>query len=128
MLSNTSVPEFSSTNIAEHLRGLLRKTFHSLLGESAGEAVVLLLEKSLQQDLGRALWENPKRIYDELLRMFGEGTRVLMNIIISNINQECKLNIEPGKIMKLMCSENRSDVEELRSIIRLVVKSCGAKH
>ncbi|MEM4922345.1 MAG: hypothetical protein QXU65_05050 [Sulfolobales archaeon] len=89
---------------------------------------MLLLEKSLQQDLGRALWENPKRIYDELLRMFGEGTRVLMNIIISNINQECKLNIEPGKIMKLMCSENRSDVEELRSIIRLVVKSCGAKH
>jgi len=122
MSPNTSSSDISSTSNAEILRELFRKILHSLLGESAGETVLLLLEKNLQQDLGRTLWEDPRRIYYELFKIFGEGTKVLINIMISRINQEFKLNIESEKIMKLACSKDQSSAEELRSIMRLIVK------
>lgn len=122
MPPNTSPLDPSNMSDAEILRELFRKILHSLLGESAGEAVLLLLEKNLQQDLGRTLWEDPGRIYHELFKIFGEGTKVLISIMISRINQEFKLNVESEKIMKLMCSKDQSSAEELRSIMRLIVK------
>lgn len=122
--SDAPASSASDKDVSNIFYGLLKRILCSSLGESAGRAVLLLITKNLQQDLSRALWENPKNVYDELFKIFGEGTKVLMNIIVSSINQECKLNIKPERFMELMRSENRDAVEELRSIMRLIAKSC----
>ncbi|MEM0317359.1 MAG: hypothetical protein QXO97_05160 [Candidatus Nezhaarchaeales archaeon] len=123
MTSRESASDVSDAYLAELFYRLFEKLLYSSLGESAGRAVLLLLRKSLQQDVGKALWENPKKVYDELLKIFGEGTKVLINIIVFGIKQVCKLDINSEDFIELMQSENQNSVEKLRSIMRLIAKS-----
>lgn len=121
--SNASDSDVSDRDAANLFYKLFRKSLRTLLGNSTGEAVLLLVKRSLQRDIDEALLKNPREVYDELSRIFGVGTRVLMNVIVSNINKECGLDVKPEKFVELMCSEDRGKLEEMRSIMRLIAKS-----
>lgn len=77
----------------------------------------------LHQDLSKAYGRTPRRFGINYLRFFGEGVRVLMDIMVSNANRKCRLDIKPKRLLELMCSEDRNAIEGLRSIMRLIVKS-----
>lgn len=120
---NASSSEASIEDVAESFYEVFRRLLYSLLGESVGEAVLTLVKKSIQQDITKAFWENPRRVYDELFKIFGEGTKVLISIIVSRINQECGLDIKPEKLITLMCSGDQGNVNEIHSIMMLIAKS-----
>lgn len=104
---------------------LSRRIIYSMLGESAGKAILFFLQEALRRDPFEVLWENPKAFYDEMSRIFGEGTKVLINILLTNIDRECGLSMNPEHFIEIVQSSNQGSLEEIRSFIRDVAKRCG---
>lgn len=104
-------------------RETFRRIVCSSLGESAGEAVIFLIKEALRRDPIEALWDNPSVVYNEMVRLFGEGTKILISILASNINRECGLSVNPEYLLELMRNGSRSAIDEIRSFIESVVKA-----
>ncbi|MEM2151408.1 MAG: hypothetical protein QXG68_07810 [Candidatus Bathyarchaeia archaeon] len=109
---------FSERRFIEVFRETLRKMICSSLGESAGEAVLFFLREALKRDPFEVLWEDPRAVYYEMTKVLGEGAKVLINLLVTNINRECGLNISPDHFLKLMRNGNQRSVEELRLFLR----------
>lgn len=116
---------FSNAHFIETFRETSRRIICSSLGESAGEAVLFFLREALKRDPFEALWDNPRTVYHEMVRVFGEGAKVLINLIVTNINRECGLNISPEYFLELMRNGNQRSVEELRSFLRKMAEIRG---
>lgn len=113
----------SFTASIDAFRDVFRRIIYSSLGRSAGEAVMLLLREIIRRDPIEVLWENPKAVYDEMVKIFGEGTKVLISILVSNINKEYGLNMSPERFLELMRDGSQNAVEEMRSLIESVAKA-----
>lgn len=109
----------------EAFRETSRRIFCSSLGESAGEAVIFLLKEAMKSDPFVALWENPKIFYNEMVKVFGEGAKILINLLITTVNQECGLNMDPKHFLDLMCEGSQKSLDEIRSFIRRVAEIRG---
>lgn len=121
--SNTSSVNDSTEIPLEVFREVFRRIVCSSLGESAGEAVIFFIKETLRRDPIEALWENPRAVYDEMVRLFGEGTKILIGILVSNINRECGLSMNPEYFLELMRNGSQSAIDEIRSFIESVAKA-----
>ncbi|MEM2351342.1 MAG: hypothetical protein QXT26_02935, partial [Thermoproteota archaeon] len=104
-------------------RATSKKIICSSLGESAGEAAIFLLREVMRRDPFEVLWENPRAFYEEIVKVFGEGAKVLINVLIENINREYGLTMRPEHFLELMREGDRKALEEIRSFIRMVAKA-----
>lgn len=100
-----------------------RKIICSSLGESAGEAAIFLLKEALRRDPFEVLWENPREFYEEMVRVFGEGAKVLINVLIISIDREYGLSMRPERFLELMREGNQRALEEIRSFMRMVAEA-----
>ncbi|MBS7625308.1 MAG: hypothetical protein QXF59_05365 [Candidatus Bathyarchaeia archaeon] len=113
------MPEHSSVKV---FREVFRRVLLSSLGESAGEAALFFLRRSLGCDPFEVFWDNPGGFYRELEKIFGVGTKVLIRLLASRINSELGLNIDPERFLELMRSEDRRSAEEIRSLIMKIAE------
>ncbi|MEM1582871.1 MAG: hypothetical protein ABIM44_01545 [candidate division WOR-3 bacterium] len=102
----------------EGFRETCRRIIYSSLGESAGKAALLFMQRDLGRDPFDALWEDPRGVYCAMEKIFGRGVKVLVHILVAGINRERGLNISPERFLELMCNGNQSSVEEIRSIVK----------
>lgn len=99
----------------------------SSLGEAAGEAILFLLRRELKRDPFEVFWENPKAFYRGIERVLGVGAKILIKLLISRINSELGLSMSPERFLKLMQSDNKSSIEEVRSFIANMHESYKSK-
>lgn len=104
-------------------RMVSRRVLCSSLGFSSGKAILFFLKEALGRDPFEVLWENPKAFYDEIVKVFGDGAKILISILVENINLECGLSMSPEHFIEIIQSENQSSLEEIRSFIRMVAES-----
>lgn len=116
---NSSEKEF----IIGVFRDFFRKTLCSSLGESAGKAVLLLIQKRLKDDFFNVLWEDPRAAYSEMERVFGVGINVLINLLAAEIEREYSLKMNPEHFLNLMRSGDQRSIEEMRSFLRRMAES-----
>lgn len=116
---NTSEREF----IIGVFRDFFRKTLCSSLGESAGKAVFLLIQKGLGRDFFEVFWEDPKAACCEIERIFGVGANVLISLLAAGIEREYNLKMSPERLLDLMRSGDHSSREEVRSLLRNMAES-----
>lgn len=117
----------STDILLEVFRWAFRRIVCSSLGESAGEAVIFFIKETLRRDPIEVLWENPRAVYDEMVRLFGEGTKILISILILNINREYGLSMDPEYFLELMYNGGQSAINEIRSFIESVAKARGGR-
>lgn len=103
------------------------RIIYSSLGESAGGAILFLLHKDLGRDPFEVFWEDPKTFYHTIEKIFGAGTKVLINLLIAGINRESGLNINPEHFLELMRSGDQSSVEEIRSSLKRAAELRGGE-
>ncbi|MEM2384833.1 MAG: hypothetical protein QXL74_06025 [Candidatus Bathyarchaeia archaeon] len=116
---------FSERRFIEVFRETSRKIICSSLGESAGEAVLFFLREALKCDPFEVLWEDPRAVYYEMMRVLGEGAKVLINLLVTNINRERGLNMSPDHFLELMRNGDQRSVEELRLFLRKMAEVHG---
>jgi len=104
-------------------RDFFRKTLCSSLGESAGKAVLLLMQKRLGRDFFEVFWEDPKAAYCEMERIFGVGANVLISLLAAGIEREYNLKMSPEHLLNLMRSGDHRSREEMRSFLRKMAES-----
>lgn len=107
----------------EVFRDVSKRALRFSLGESAGEAVLFFLHRSLGRDPFDALWDDPKSVYHELEKIFGVGTKVLINLLIMEVKRKYGLNMSPERFLELMRSGDQMSIEEIRSFIRKVAET-----
>lgn len=114
----------SEHHFVEAFREVCKRIICSSLGESAGEALLFLLQDALKCDPFSVLWNDPKSFYRSLEGVLGAGSRVLINILVAGLNREYNLDVDSEHLVKLMLSGDRGSAEEIRFFIRKVVTSC----
>lgn len=121
--------------MTEHNRAIIKifgeiciRAIHSSLGESAGEAVLFFLRRDLGRDPFEVFWEDPKTFYHTMEKIFGAGTKILINLLIAGINRESGLNINPEHFLELMRSGDQSSSDEIRSFLKRVAELCGSEN
>lgn len=115
------------SSIAESFREICRRIFCSSLGESAGEAIIFFLRRELKRDPFEMVWEDPKAVYHAMEKTLGVGAKVLINVLVTTINRECGLNMDPERFLDFIRSGNQESIEEIRYFIRRVVESYGSR-
>ncbi|MCS7116494.1 MAG: hypothetical protein RMJ31_04530 [Nitrososphaerota archaeon] len=108
--------------IIEVFREICKRTLQSLLGEASGEAVLFLLRKNLGRDPSEVFWEDPGAVYREMERIFGIGAKVLINFLVTKINEKFDLNMNPEHFLDLMRSGDQHSVEEIRSFLAKIAE------
>lgn len=101
----------------EVFRRICTKVLYSVLGESAGAAVLFFLRSNLGCDPFDMLWENPKAVYDTMEKVFGSGAIILIKVLVTNINSECGLSMDPRHFLSLMRRCDDVSLGEIRSFI-----------
>lgn len=109
--------------VIETFRSIFRRILCSSLGESAGEAVLFFLRRGLGRDPSDALWEDPKAVYYTMERTLGTGAKILIDILITRINQEYRLNMGSERFLSLMRNGNQDSVEEIRVFLKEIAES-----
>ncbi|MEM1586225.1 MAG: hypothetical protein QXX99_02880 [Candidatus Bathyarchaeia archaeon] len=99
-----------------------RQSIYSLLGESAGRALLFFLEKDFERDPFEVLWKDPRTFYSVTKKILGIGTKILINILVDGINKELGSNISPDLFLELMCSGDQKSAEEMRLFLRKAVE------
>ncbi|MBS7640689.1 MAG: hypothetical protein QXJ19_03865 [Candidatus Bathyarchaeia archaeon] len=107
----------------EVFRRICTKVLYSVLGESAGAAVLFFLRSNLGCDPFDMFWENPKAVYDVMEKIFGSGAIILIEALVTNINSECDLSMDPRHFLTLMQRGDMFSLEEMRSFIVKVAES-----
>lgn len=108
--------------IIESFHRISSKILCSSLGESACKAVLFFLHAELGRNLSEMFWENPKAAYQAMKKVLGIGTKVLISILVTKINQEYGLTMDPKHFLSLMCNGNQNSVEEIRAFLRKVAE------
>ncbi len=102
--------------------GFLRRMFEEAVGsslsESAGEAILFVLRSKFRRDPFEVFWESPKTVYEELEKIFGEGTRVLITLLVRGVRKGGGMNVDSEKISSLMRSDDPKSVEELHTLLK----------
>ncbi|MEM2482025.1 hypothetical protein DSO06_00370 [Candidatus Nezhaarchaeota archaeon WYZ-LMO8] len=114
------MPDHSAATKA--FREVCKLILYSLLGDSACEATLFYMHRSLGRDSFEVLWDDPKSFYRELEKVFGVGAKILIKLLVSRINSELGLNISPERFLELMCADDQHSIEELRSLITKIVE------
>jgi len=112
----------SDGEVIEFFSRFFRRVLTSSLGESAAEALLLVLRRGLGQEPSELFWENPKEFYSGMEKTVGMGTEVLVKLLVAAINREGNLNIYPDKFIELMRSGDPKSIGEIRSILRRLAK------
>lgn len=111
------------------LRSMFTDVVSMSLCESAGETIIFVLRNRLRGDPFEVFWERPKAVYEELKRIFGDGTDVLINLWIRAFRQKVEVNVDPEKFMRLFKNSDPKCVEEIRRMLRKLVtayyNACG---
>ncbi|MEM3744951.1 MAG: hypothetical protein QW323_00470, partial [Candidatus Bathyarchaeia archaeon] len=105
-----------------------RQSIYSLLGESAGKALLFFLEKDFGRDPFEVLWESPRTLYSGIEKILGAGTKILINILVDGINKESNLNMSPELFLELMRNGDQRSTEEIRLFLRKVAESSIIAH
>jgi hypothetical protein len=112
----------SDREVIEFFSCLFRRVLASSLGESAAEALLSVLKRGLGREPSEIFWENPKEFYSGMEKTIGMGAEVLVRLLVDAINRESNLNMSPDKFIELMRSGNPKSIEEIRSILRRLVR------
>ncbi|MEM1673346.1 MAG: hypothetical protein QXI56_00540 [Candidatus Bathyarchaeia archaeon] len=108
--------------IVEVSREIYKRVFNSLLGESVCEASLFFLYRRLGRDPFEVLWDDPKTFYRELERIFKVGAKVLIKLLVSRINSEFGLNMDPEHFLELMQRGDQISVEKIRLFLKRVAE------
>jgi len=108
--------------VIEAFRRVSNKILYSSLGESAGKAILFFLHAELGRDPCEMFWENPKAAYQAMEKVLSIGTKVLISILITRINQEYDLTMDPKHFLSLMCNGSQGSVEEIRAFLRKIAE------
>lgn len=111
-----------SHTVIETFREICKKILYSSLGESSGEAVLFFLRKGLSKDPFEVLWNNPKAFYREMEKVFGIGANVIINLLVTKINNEFGLSMSFEHFLELIRSNDQQSIKEIRSFITEIVK------
>lgn len=102
---------------------VFKRALYSSLGETAGEAVLFFLRREMNRDPFEMLWENPGAFYRVMESIFGAGTKVLVAMLITKVNQEYGLSISSERFLDLMRRGDRESIDEIRSYIKRIAES-----
>jgi hypothetical protein len=108
--------------IIEAFRRVSNKILCASLGESAGKAILFFLHAELGRDPSEMFWEDPKAAYQSMEKVLGIGTKALISILITRINQEYELTMDPKHFLNLMCDGSQGSVEEIRVFLRKIAE------
>ncbi|MBS7624365.1 hypothetical protein KEJ29_02155 [Candidatus Bathyarchaeota archaeon] len=114
-------------SIIMFFRELFREILYSSLGESAGGAVLLFMRINLGRDPYEVIWEDPKTFYHAMERILGAGAKVIINLMVMNINAKYGLNINAEHFIDLMHSSDQRSVEEMRLILKRIADCVGGR-
>lgn len=106
------------------LHRVFKRILYSSLGKSATEAILFFLQGELKRNTFEALWENPNMVYCALEKILGVGAKILINLLITTVNKEYGLNINPDSFIELMRSEDQSSVKKIRSFLEKIAETC----
>lgn len=109
-----------ANSIIEDFREVCKQILCSSLSESACEAALFFLRRGLGRDPFEVFWDNPGVFYRELEKVFGVGARVLIRLLVSRINNEFSLNMNPQRFLELMQRGDQQSIDEIRSFIAKV--------
>lgn len=98
------------------------ETAESTFGISAGETILFVLRSNFKRNPFEVLWEKPKAVYDELEKIFGDGTKVLINIFVKKVNEKTGLNADVEEILKLMRDNSPQSLDKFRLLLKELVK------
>lgn len=112
--------------IIEVFRNVFRRVISSCLGGSVVEAVLFLLRERLRRDPFEVLWDDPKAFYSEMFRVFGDGAKVLVSVLVVGINNKYGLREDPSRLLEVMRSGQGSP-DYVRSFMRRVAEVAGGE-
>jgi hypothetical protein len=114
-------------NEKEFVLKVFRRMFSDLVSlslcESAVDSIVFVLRNRLGGDPFEVFWENPKFVYDELRRIFGDGTNVLINMWVKAFRQRATSNVNPEEFLRHLQSNDPRSIEKVRSMLKELAKS-----
>ncbi|MEM3704280.1 MAG: hypothetical protein QXX79_07695 [Candidatus Bathyarchaeia archaeon] len=100
------------------MRRMFTDVVSTSLCESAGESIVFVLRNKLGGDPFEALWEHPKAVYDELKKIFGDGTNVLINLWVKAFKKRVETNVDPEEFLRFLQRDDPESVEEVRRMLK----------
>ncbi|MCS7114730.1 MAG: hypothetical protein N0A00_04955 [Candidatus Bathyarchaeota archaeon] len=95
------------------------------LSESAVETIIFVLRNKVGGDPFEVFWEHPKVVYEELRKIFGDGTDVLINLWVKAFKQKAESNVDPEKFIR---SLQRGDLESVKEVRRMLMELVTAYH
>lgn len=126
LLSRLSGGVIMETNIEDFALGVFRRVFkmvlYSSLGKSATEAILFFLQNELERNIFEMLWENPKKVYSAMEKILGAGAKILINLLVTTLNREYGLNMNPDSFIELMCSDDQNSIKKIRSFLKKIAE------
>lgn len=104
-------------------RRVFKVVLYSSLGKSATEAILFFLQNELERSIFEMLWENPKKVYSAMEKILGAGAKILINLLVTTVNREYGLDMNPDSFIELMCSDDQNSVEEIRSFLKKIAEA-----
>lgn len=114
-------------SVIETLNEICKRILYSMLGESACLAILFFLRKGLSRDPFEVFWDDPKAFYSELKKVLGAGADLLIKLLVSRINSDFGLNMNPERFLELMHNGDQSSIEEIRAFLIRIVESYASK-
>lgn len=108
-------------------REVFKKILSSTFGGLAGETLMFLLKEALGCDPIETLWENPRAVYNEMVRIFGEGAKVLISILVSTIDREYGLDMSPERFLELIYNGSEGALKEIRAFMSSIMRGYGGQ-
>ncbi|MEM4701287.1 MAG: hypothetical protein QXZ51_03980 [Candidatus Bathyarchaeia archaeon] len=111
-----------STTSKDFVLNVLREMFNDVvsvsLSESAAETIIFVLRSRLGGDPFEVLWERPRAVYEELKRVFGDGTDVLIGLWVKAFKRRAETDVDPEKFLQLLQQGSSESVKEIRQMLR----------
>lgn len=111
-----------STASKDFVLNVLREIFSDVvsasLSESAVETIIFVLRNRLGGDPFEVLWERPKAVYEELKKVFGDGTDVLIGLWVKAFKRRTETDVDPEKFLQLLRQGGSESVKEIRRMLR----------
>jgi len=112
--SGMGCSESLSLSEVERLIKVLRLGFVKILGESNLNILEIFLRRFFKRDIYHVFLEEPKRFYEELIKIYGDGADFLLRALFTVLVREDLLKpLDIDEIMRLMKMDDKDFIKKL---------------